>query len=47
MRRVDRHGFGTKDIWRSRSARVTLAREQGEGRDPQLDARVCQKEVAR
>src|SRR5438105_3079749 len=28
------HSFGTKDIWSRRRLRVTLAREQGEGRDP-------------
>jgi hypothetical protein len=44
---TDRHALGTKDIWRTGSGRVTLAREQGEGRDPKLPARDCQKEVAR
>jgi hypothetical protein len=44
---TDRHAPGTKDIYRAGSGRVTLAREQGEGRDPKLVARECQKEVAR
>ena len=44
---ANRHALGTKDTWRSGSGRVTLAREQGEGRDPKLVARECQKEAAR
>ena len=43
----DRQAFGTKDIWRPAGGRVTLSREQGEGRDPKLVARVCQNGVAR
>jgi len=43
----DRHAYGTKDIWRPAARRVTLEREQGEGRDPKLPARVFQKEGAR
>jgi len=43
----DRHASGAKDIWRLDARRVTLAREQGEGRDPKLVARVFQKEGAR
>ena len=43
----DRHASGAKDIWRLGARRVTLAREQGEGRDPKLVARVFQKEGAR
>ena len=43
----DRHVSGTKDSWRPVARRVTLAREQGEGRDPKLPARVFQKEGAR
>jgi len=44
---TNRHGLGAKDIWRLDWRRVTLAREQGEGRDPKLVARECKKEVAR
>jgi hypothetical protein len=43
----NRHSSRAKDIWRTACARVTLAREQGEGRDPKLVARVFKKEVAR
>ena len=32
---------------RTRRRLATLAREQGEGRDPKLVARECKKEVAR
>jgi len=44
---TNRHGLGTKDIWRLGWRGITLAREQGEGRDPKLVARECKKEVAR
>jgi len=43
----DRHASGAEDTWRLGAPRVTLAREQGEGRDPKLVARVFQKEGAR
>jgi hypothetical protein len=47
VRGSDRHASGAKDTWRLGARRVTLAREQGEGRDPKLVARVFQKEGAR
>jgi len=43
---ADRRAFVANDIWRPGGGRVTLAREQGEGRDPKLLARVFQEEVA-
>jgi hypothetical protein len=44
---TNRSSFGTKDIWLGDGLVVTLAREQGEGRDPKSHARVNQNEVAR